>query len=267
METNLIYAFLLTFLAGLSTGIGGLLAFFIKKENILALSLGLGFSAGVMIYVSFSELLPEAKHYLISSFGPSIGEWICIAMFFAGMAIAAIIDKLLPNDVSHHILDIQDSEYNERLSRCKLCRTGLFMAVVLTIHNFPEGLATFMAGMTNITLGVSIAVAIAIHNIPEGIAVALPIYHSTNSKRKAFGFSLLSGMAEPLGAMIGYFFLRSILNGYSFGILLATVAGIMIYISFDELLPMAREYGNGHIEIIGVILGMLVMAISLILLN
>ena len=266
METNLIYAFLLTLFAGLSTGIGGVLAFFIKKDNILALSLGLGFSAGVMIYVSFTELLQESKHYLISSFGNNTGEWLSIALFFTGMAIAAIIDKLLPDDVSHHILNISDSEYNERFSKCKLCRTGLFMAIVIAIHNFPEGLATFMAGLTNITLGISIAIAIAIHNIPEGIAVALPIYHATKSRRKAFTFSLLSGMAEPIGAVVGYFCLRTILNDYTFGILLAIVAGIMIYIAFDELLPMAREYGNGHVEILGVSLGMLVMAVSLVLL-
>ena len=140
------------------------------------------------------------------------------------------------------------------------------MAIVLTIHNFPEGLATFMSSLTNITLGVSIAIAIAIHNIPEGISVALPIYHATKSKRKAFAFALFSGMSEPFGALVGYFFLKSMLNDFTFGILLAVVAGIMIYISFDELLPMAREYGNGHVEIVGVSIGMLVMAISLILL-
>jgi len=266
MEPNILYAFLLTFLAGISTGIGGILAFFIKKDNILALSLGLGFSAGVMIYISFTELLQESKHYLIDSFGNNTGEWLSIGLFFTGIVIAALIDKLLPDDINHRIFDVSDSEYDERLSKCRLCRTGLFMAIVIAIHNFPEGLATFMTGLTNITLGISIAIAIAIHNIPEGISVALPIYHSTKSKRKAFAFTFLSGMAEPIGAIVGYFFLRSVLNDFTFGVLLAAVAGIMIYISFDELLPMAREYGNGHVEILGVVLGMLVMAISLILL-
>lgn len=268
MESNLLNAFLLSFFAGISTGIGGILAFFIKKDNILALSLGLGFSAGVMIYVSFTELLQQSKHYLIDYFGNNNGEWYTVGLFFTGILLAALIDRLLPDDMSHNIFDFSDSGSNceEKLSKRKLCRTGLFMAVVLAIHNFPEGLATFMSGLTNITLGISIAVAIAIHNIPEGIAVALPIYHSTGSKRKAFGFSLLSGIAEPLGALIGYFFLRSILSNFTFGILLAAVAGIMVYISFDELLPMAQEYGNGHIEILGVVLGMLVMAVSLVLL-
>lgn len=269
MEPNLLYAFLLTLFAGLSTGIGGILAFFIKKDNILALSLGLGFSAGVMIYVSFTELLQESKHYLSASYGANTGEWASVLLFFIGIGIAALIDNLLPEDVSHHIFNFSDSnseEEKEKLSKCKLCRTGLFMAIVLAIHNFPEGLATFMSGLTNITLGISIAVAIAIHNIPEGIAVALPIYHSTGSRKKAFTFSLLSGMAEPIGALIGYFFLRSILNNSTFGILIAAVAGIMVYIAFDELLPMAREYGNGHVEILGVVLGMLVMSVSLILL-
>lgn len=270
METNILNAFLLSLFAGLSTGIGGILAFFIKKDNILALSLGLGFSAGVMIYVSFTELLQQSKHYLIASFGNNTGEWFSIILFFTGILIAALIDRLLPDDMSHHIFDVSNldsvSKCAEKHSKRKLCRTGLFMAVVLAIHNFPEGLATFMSGLTNITLGISIAVAIAIHNIPEGIAVALPIYHSTGSKRKAFAFSLLSGMAEPVGALIGYFFLRSILSNFTFGVLIAAVAGIMVYISFDELLPMAQEYGNGHVEILGVILGMLVMAVGLVLL-
>lgn len=265
-ENNLMFAFLLTFLAGISTGIGGIIAFFVKKDNIMALSLGLGFSAGVMIYVSLTEILQESSHALQEFFGTTKGEFINIAMFFAGIMIAALIDRLVPDDISHNIIEIPDNEYSERLSKCKLCRTGFFMAIALALHNFPEGIATFVSSMADITLGISIAIAIAIHNIPEGIAVALPIYCSTRSKRKAFGYALLSGMAEPLGALAGFVFLQAVLNGATFGILLACVAGIMIYISFDELLPMAREYGNGHIEILGVSLGMLVMAISLALL-
>jgi ZIP family zinc transporter len=181
------------------------------------------------------------------------------------MVIAAIIDKLVPEDMSHNI-EFLSGNGDENPSGCRLCRTGLFMALVLALHNFPEGIATFVSSMANITLGISIAVAIAIHNIPEGIAVALPIYYSTKSKKKAFGAALLSGMVEPLGAVVGFWLLQTVLNSVTLGILLAAVAGIMVYISFDELLPMAREYGNGHIEIIGVSLGMLVMAVSLALL-
>ncbi|MFH0703113.1 MAG: zinc transporter ZupT [bacterium] len=265
MESNVSTALLLSFLAGISTGIGGILAFFIKKDNVLALSLGLGFSAGVMIYVSFTEILQESKHYLMAFFGNSTGEWLSIALFFTGIGLTAFIDKIIPDDISHHVFNISDSEYEEKFSKCKLCRTGLFVALIIALHNFPEGLTTFMAGLTNLSLGVSIAIAIAIHNIPEGIAVALPIYHATKSKRKAFALTLLSGMTEPLGALIGYFFLKSVLNDFTFGTILALVAGIMIYISFDELLPMAREYGNGHVEILGVTFGMLVMAVSLML--
>jgi ZIP family zinc transporter len=264
-DNHLIYAFLLTFLAGLSTGIGGLIAFLVKRDNIKALSLGLGFSAGVMIYVSLTEILRESTLSLQEVFGKTPGEFINIAIFFVGMVIAAIIDKLVPEDMSHNI-EFLSGNGDENPSGCRLCRTGLFMALVLALHNFPEGIATFVSSMANITLGISIAVAIAIHNIPEGIAVALPIYYSTKSKKKAFGAALLSGMVEPLGAVVGFWLLQTVLNSVTLGILLAAVAGIMVYISFDELLPMAREYGNGHIEIIGVSLGMLVMAVSLALL-
>lgn len=264
MDNTVLFAFSLTLIAGLSTGIGGVLAFFIKKEDLNALSLGLGFSAGVMIYVSFMELLPEAKLSLIAVFGADNGSWMTMFSFFGGISIAYLVDLLLPGEVNQDELCVEKE--NPDLFKKKLHRTGVFTAVAIAIHNFPEGLATFMAGLSAPALGISIAAAIAIHNIPEGIAVALPIYNATGSKKKAFLYSTLSGLAEPLGAVLGYTVLRFLLNDSAFGILFALVAGIMIYISFDELLPAAREYGKGHIAILGIALGMFVMAVSLQLL-
>lgn len=261
MDQNILFAFSLTFLAGLSTAIGGFLAFFVKKENVSALAVGLGFSAGVMIYVSLVEIIQKSELALGELMTPKAASFLTVVAFFTGIAIAAVIDKLIPQHIEPELFESSDDAVKSN----RLHRMGLFTAVALAIHNFPEGLATFMAGMTNATLGVSIAVAIAIHNIPEGISVALPIYHATNDRKKAFVYSALSGMAEPLGAIIGFFLLQSVFNGFTFGLLFAGVAGIMIYISFDELLPMAREYGNGHLEILGVISGMFVMAISLVL--
>jgi ZIP family zinc transporter len=142
---------------------------------------------------------------------------------------------------------------------------GLFSAFAIAVHNFPEGLATFMAGMTNPTLGISIAVAIAIHNIPEGLAVSVPIYYATGSKKKAFVLSFLSGLSEPVGAIIGYFFLRWFFTESVLGFIFAAVAGIMVFISLDELLPTAEEYGEHHVAIYGLIAGMAVMALSLVL--
>ncbi len=257
MENNFIFALSLTVFAGICTSIGGVLAFFIKRNNMNFLALGLGFSAGIMIYVSLVEITAKAGESLKSCLGEARGEWMTVGAFLLGILLAAGVDKLLPETINQDSMTIESSD--------KLHRMGVFVAAAIAIHNFPEGLATFMAGLSDVTLGLSIAFAIAIHNIPEGIAVSLPIYNATNNRKKAFLISTYSGLAEPLGAIIGYFLLREIFNDLTFGILFALVAGIMIYISFDELLPMAKEYGNGHIEILGVTSGMLVMWISLIL--
>lgn len=256
MNTSVYTALFLSFLAGAATSIGGLLSFVVKKDNFAALALGLGFSAGVMIYVSFMEMMPEAKTALGLLYGANPGAWLATGVFFAGVLLAWLIDRFMP---SHHVHADALEQKN------KLRHLGLFTALALAIHNFPEGLATFMASMENMTLGVSIAVAVAVHNIPEGIAVALPVYHATGSKSKAFWYSTLSGIAEPVGAVLGYVVFRSVLNEAAFGVMFALVAGIMVYISLDELLPTAHEYGDGHGVIWGVIGGMMVMALSLLI--
>lgn len=253
--TTVSTALLLSFLAGAATSIGGLLSFVIKKDNLSALALGLGFSAGVMIYVSFMEMMPAAKASLSVLYGEHHAAWISVGVFFGGVVLAWLIDYFMP---SHHV------EPGTLDKKTKLKNLGVFTALALAIHNFPEGLATFMASMENTTLGVSIAAAVAIHNIPEGIAVALPVYHATGSKRKAFWYSTFSGMAEPVGAILGFLVLRSLLNEAAFGVMFSLVAGIMVYISLDELLPTAHEYGDGHNVIWGVIGGMMVMALSLL---
>lgn len=256
MDNTIFIALLLSALAGGATAIGGLLAFFIKKKNLSALSLGLGFSAGVMIYVSFMEILPQATQTLQTLYGEQTGAWSGTGIFFGGIVLAWLIDTLLP---SHHV------EQHTLDKSAKLKHLGLFTALALAVHNFPEGLATFMATVKDATLGVSITIAVAIHNIPEGVAVALPIYHATGSRQKAFWYSALSGMAEPVGALVGFFVLRSLLHDAAFGVLFSLVAGIMVYIALDELLPTAHEYGNGHRVIWGVVGGMMLMALSLLL--
>jgi len=263
----ILYAFGLTTLAGISTGIGGLFTIICKKTNKKFLSVILGFSAGVMIYLSFMEILHEAMNYLTNVLGETGGSWAAIAAFFGGVFLIAIIDKLIPSkDNPHESHKIEekhtcDSSYNN----WKLLRTGLLTAVAITIHNFPEGIASFISGLKEPSLGIAIAIAIAIHNIPEGIAVSIPIYCATGSKRKAFLLSMASGLAEPLGALVGYLILQPFLNDLVFGILFAAVAGIMVFISFDELLPTAEEYGEHHLSILGLIGGMALMAVSLIL--
>jgi ZIP family zinc transporter len=265
---NILFAFGLTLFAGLSTGIGSALAFFTKQTNKKFLSGALGFSAGVMIYVSFVEIFVKAKDSLTEVYGATKGYWITTLAFFAGIAVIALIDKFVPEAGNpHEMRDVDEmKEVQKGGSGDKaLLRMGLFSALAIAIHNFPEGLATFTGALQDPTLGISIAVAIAIHNIPEGIAVSVPVYYATGDKRKAFRLSFLSGLAEPIGALLGFFLLRTIFTDAMFGIIFAGVAGIMVYISLDELLPTAEKYGEHHIAIYGLIAGMVVMSLSLLL--
>jgi len=255
---NIGFAFLLTILAGLSTGIGGAIAYFIKKPKMIYLGFFLGFSAGVMIYISFMELIPKAIQ--------QVGNIIAIAAFFIGIIVISIIDMLIPEEKNpHHYKDTSD--VNGTKVDKSLLRTGLFTALAISIHNFPEGLATFGTALSDIRLGVIIALAIAIHNIPEGISVSVPIFYATGDRKKAFIYSFLSGVAEPVGAVIGFLILMPFLSTTLLAALMAFIAGIMIYISIDELLPMAHKYGHNHAVILGVIIGMGIMAVSLLFLH
>lgn len=168
----------------------------------------------------------------------------------------------------HECRKIEDLDPEAR-AKCegKLMRLGMFTALAIAIHNFPEGLATFTSAIRDPALGIAITVAIAIHNIPEGIAVSVPVYYATGSRKKAFALSFLSGLSEPVGAIIGYLILYPFFNDVIYGVLFAAVAGIMVFISLDELLPTAREYGEAHLSIYGMVAGMMVMAISLLLLT
>lgn len=267
MEFNSIaIAFGLTLFAGLSTGIGSAIAFFAKTTNTRFLSISLGFSAGVMIYVSLVEIFFKAKESLVSALGETQGYWVTVLSFFGGVFLIGIIDKLVPKvENPHEVKKVEDTQTVYVNGNHKLLRMGLFSALAIGIHNFPEGLATFTATLKDPALGLAIAVAIAVHNIPEGIAVSVPVYYATGNKRKAFRLSFLSGLAEPIGALVGYLILIPFLNDVLFGVLFAGVAGIMVFISIDELLPAAREYGKAHHSVYGFIAGMAVMAISLLL--
>lgn len=263
---DILIAFSLTMIAGLSTGIGSAIAFFARQTNTRFLSVSLGFSAGVMIYVSFAEILVKSRDVLIPELGLKGGNWVATLSFFGGMAIIALIDKLVPSiENPHEVRRVEDMEAPKPANQ-KLMRMGLLTALAIAIHNFPEGLATFTAALTDPGLGVAIAIAIAIHNIPEGIAVSVPVFYATGNRKKAFTLSFLSGIAEPVGALIGYLILMPFLSPVVFGILFGGVAGIMVFISLDELLPSAREYGEHHLSIYGLIAGMVVMALSLLLL-
>ena len=265
--SNIYLAFGLTLFAGLATAVGGGIAFFAKRTNTTFLSYSLGFSAGVMIYISFTEILGEANKIIGEHFTENSSAWLTFIFFIAGVFLTALIDKAVPARENPHEMRSLEQMDNGRSFRGKrLLRVGIFTAVAIAIHNFPEGIATFMAGVSDITVGVSIALAIAIHNIPEGIAVSVPVYYATGSRKKAFWWAAASGLSEPLGALFGYFILSFFRSQVVLGYVFALVAGIMIYISFDELLPAAHKYGKHHTTIYGVISGIIVIGISLMLL-
>ncbi len=295
-------AFGLTLLAGMATGIGSIIAFTAKRTNYRFLSVATGFSAGVMLYVSFVEIFAKGAEALSERYGDGLGNWINVASFFGGMLLIGLIDTLIPAAENPHethseleTRPLQNPGTStpdaagipsvaaaaakaagaaEGAHHHKLMRMGLFTALAIGIHNFPEGLATFLAAMEDPSLGVAIAVAIALHNIPEGISVSVPIYYATGNRRKAFWYSVLSGLAEPVGALVGYLAILFFLGGDNgsippqvMGILFGGIAGIMVYISLDELLPTSRAYGKGHDSLLGLVAGMVVMALSLLLMR
>jgi zinc transporter, ZIP family len=266
---TILFAFGLTLFAGLSTGIGSALAFFANRTNTRFLSVALGFSAGVMVYVSLVEIFAKARLSLADVYPEQKAHLLTVVFFFVGVGIIALIDMLIPSAENPH--EIRKVEEMEKMpangTDPKLMRMGLFTALAIAIHNFPEGLATFTAAISDPGLGIAIAVAVAIHNIPEGIAVSIPIFYATGSRKKAFWYSFASGLAEPIGALVGFLILMPFMGPVAFGYLFASVAGIMVFISFDELLPSARKYGEHHLPIYGLIAGMLIMALSLVMLS
>ena len=281
MQGEVLTAFLLTLFAGLSTGVGSLVVLLARKPGLQFLAFGLGFSGGVMVFVSLAELLPQAQELIGAVLGESKGNWIAYGCFFGGVLVSRLIDALLPepNTNPHEAVPVSDLErvvavtppVNPEIGEvspveaASLSRIGVLTALAIAIHNFPEGMATFVTAMADPSLGFSVAVAVAVHNIPEGISVAVLVFFATRSRGRAFGHSFASGLAEPLGALVLYLLLAPFIDDVVVGAMLAAVAGIMVFISLDELLPTAREYGNGHLEITGIILGMAVMAVSLAL--
>ncbi len=265
-DNNILFAFILTAIAGLSTGVGSLMVVFTKRTNKKFLSFSLGLSAGVMLYVSFVEILSKAVSSLSVTFGEKLGNIYAVIGFFIGIFIIAFIDKFIPKMGNpHEVHTVEEMDGNDEEHKNDLMRMGVFTALAIAIHNFPEGIATFIAALEDPSTGIAITAAIAIHNIPEGIAVAVPIFYATNDRKKAFKLSFLSGLSEPIGAIVGYFLLIQFIGDTAFGFIFSAVAGIMVYISLDELLPSAREYGEHHISMYGLVTGMGIMAISLVM--
>lgn len=270
MEANATFGLLLATLAGLSTAIGGGIAIFMCRPKCGRLALILGFSAGVMLYISFAELLPTAIN--------GIGFITANIAFFTGIAFIGVLDLVIPHEYKEErIADSHPSLLSKLASATKsgqagrssiLMRTGVLTGLGIAIHNFPEGLVVFSAVIGgDVTLGIIVATAVGLHNIPEGISIFVPIYEATDSRRRAFLYSFLAGIVEPVGALLGYAILMPFLSPTVSSGMLAFAGGIMVYISLDELLPAAHRYGEAHLAIAGIVIGMMVMAASLTILG
>ncbi|AGF72086.1 zinc transporter ZupT [Corynebacterium halotolerans] len=262
--STVLFAFGLTLFAGLATGIGGLIAVLRKDQGPRFLAGALGLSAGVMLYVSFLEILPKAFDELGTAWGERTGAWAAVGAFFAGIALIAVIDRLVPEPINPHERGIS-ADPQLSAQRRRMMKMGVFTAGAIAIHNFPEGFATFIAGLEDASIAIPVALAIAIHNVPEGVAVAVPIRQATGSRRKALAWSTVSGLAEPAGALVGFALLMPFLGPVTLGLSFAAVAGIMVFICLDELLPTAVATGRHHTAIYGLVAGMAIMAVSLLL--
>lgn len=252
------FALLLTLLAGLATGIGALIALYSRVKDMRFLSVSMGFSAGVMIFVSMFELFGSAQRLLVVPFGSKTGVFVDVAAFFGGIFLSALVDKLIPGRINpHELAAIQPGE------NAKTKRLGMVTVAAIVLHNFPEGMATFVSCAQPLHVALPVVAAVALHNIPEGIAISMPIFEASKNRRTALGYALLSGLGEPLGALLLYFVIRPYISGTVLGVLFAVVGGIMVYISLDELLPGAEVYGEHHLAIYGLVGGMAVIALSL----
>ncbi|MCW0457738.1 zinc transporter ZupT [Xanthomonas sacchari] len=259
---NVLVALAVTLGAGLATGLGSVLVLFSKGPNPRLLAFGLAFSAGAMVYVSLTEILGKSIAAFSAAFDPRLGQAYATLAFLAGMVLIVAIDRLVPNP--HESLNSRDPLFRDD-NRAYVKRVGLLTAVAITAHNFPEGLATFFATLESPAVGMPLAFAIAVHNIPEGIAIAVPVHYATGRKSYAFAASLLSGLAEPIGALIGYVALARFLSDAVFGAVFGLIAGVMVFLALDELLPTAKRYAQGHETVYGLVAGMATLALSLVL--
>jgi ZIP family zinc transporter len=250
LDGTIALALLLAALAGLSTTLGSLLGIYYRDPGPRFITLTLGFAAGVMVLIAFVELLPSGIE--VVGFGPAL------LAFFGGMVAMFVIDVLIPHEYM-----AERHASGDELQKNQLLKAGLFVALGLAIHNFPEGMATFAGTLEDVSLGAAIAIAIALHNIPEGLAVSAPVYAATGSRGKAFLWSFLSGVCEPVGAVVAALILLPVLSDEVLGFVLSAVAGVMVFIATDELMPVSRSFGNEHLSILGVVAGMMVTALSL----
>ncbi len=260
---TLLIAILLTLFAGMSTMIGSIFAFSSCRKSNRSFAMALGFSAGFMVYISFADLLPEGMDRLVEIYGKNAGHWRAILSFFIGIAVVALLDGIVPHCTGGRCR--RDLEY--KCKHAPLYHTGVLAAIALAIHNLPEGFVTLIGVVDDIRIGVALAIAIAIHNIPEGISICAPVYAATGKKSTALWYTFIAGISEPVGAFIGYLLLHSCITGVLCGVSFCGVAGMMVYLALDQMLPAARARTDPHWAMAGFVVGMFCMAVSIFLLG
>jgi ZIP family zinc transporter len=260
MDHNVLVAFGACALAALATVLGAIVLFRVKEPNPRLLAFGLAFAGGAMVYISLVEILVKSQNAFGEIYPDKTGYALATAAFFCGVLLVVALDRFLPNPHG----GLQEHEFHHDTKK-HVARVGLMAAIAITAHNFPEGMATFFATLDDPTIGAPLAMAIAIHNIPEGVSIAIPVYFATGSKWKAIGACSLSALAEPIGAALGYAVLAPFLTQAVYGWLFGIIAGVMVFLALDELLPSAKRYAKGHETVYGMIFGMGALAISLVL--
>ena len=256
--TNFTIALAVCFAAALSTVLGSVFVLFSKEPNPRLLAFGLAFAGGAMVYVSLVEIFLKAETSFAAIYEPKPAYLYATLAFFAGVLLIAIVDRSIPNP--HGAISSTNGNDQSLIKR-----VGLLAALAITAHNLPEGLATFLATLDNPVVGIPLAAAIAIHNIPEGVSIAIPVYYATGSKNKALIATGLSALAEPAGALIGYAVLAPFLTPTVFAVVFGMIAGAMVFLALDELLPTAKRYAKGHETVYGIVTGMAALAASLVL--
>lgn len=235
---------LLSLIAGAASGLGGLVVYSFGEVKDWLMGFLMGFAGGVMLVVAFLELFTEALGLLT--------HMQATLAFIVGALIMMAIDLTLPHR--------EAGRWERGVAKPEFLKSGLIIAFGISLHNFPEGLVVSASYSRLPSMGLMMAIMICLHNIPEGIATATPLVMAGVSKRKAAFTALLSGMTEPLGAIVGSLLIARLgASDYIIGMGLAIAAGIMTYITVDELIPMAHKYGSEspkHIVSTGILAGM-----------
>ena len=264
----MLLALLISLLAGLATTIGGVLVIQRKSLGREFLAVALAFAAGAMVLISFMQVLPLGITWMTQTYPRATAEALVFLAFFAGIVLVLVIDRLLPSSLNPSEIEGREGamQSDDEARNTRLLRSGLLVGLVLGLHNFPEGMATFFTTYQDPRVGITLAVAVAIHNVPEGIAVAAPVYAATGSRKKALGWATVSGLTEPIGALVAAALISWVVPESVLGLFYGLVAGMMVFLALDEMLQASWRYQTDkHQTIYGMVAGMATVAASLVL--